>query len=71
MKWPAKESASWWYFYGRAFAPGTVLDDVPESGTTARAPLIDQQTPLWRSSTARQINAELFWQWIACFLELA
>jgi hypothetical protein len=29
------------------FAPGTVLDDVPESGTTAHAPLIDRHGPLF------------------------
>jgi hypothetical protein len=31
----------------QTFAPGTVLDDVPESTTTARAPLIDLETPLF------------------------
>jgi hypothetical protein len=31
----------------QTFAPGTVLDDIPESGTTGHAPLIDLRTPLF------------------------
>jgi hypothetical protein len=50
LTWSAAQGAAGYRLQmasSRTFAPGTVLVDVPESTTTAHAPLIDQQTPLF------------------------